>query len=576
MAKTIPCPNPACTHDFSMAEVQATAQLLCPKCGFRMKGKGPAQPQAAAPAAKPPSKPAAPPAVKPAAPASAKTATPAAAKKPAPAMPTPAPPKVVHATGVQTKPAVPSGAAASPPLAKPIPAQPKPAAAPGPPLAKPIAAPPSAAAATDITSDETPAATPAGGEGSLPGDTFFHADFGAATGTLVRTGTTKKKFKWMRLLIILFAVGFAVCIVIAAVGGLLIWLLPGLPGVRDVFTPDGDSYLGKIHNSKNESETVYKLVLPKKSWSVDSEIARRFDAHAAWKSADYDFWFALCVKDYGMHRPRDAEMLRLGIGKLEAHFGADMELDAKVQAVTFGALPAQKLRFRGVVKEAKWLGDCYVFFSNGIAYWLFIASPDEKVIDQFAAELPEKHVFVVSDRRGWREQPPPTESFASTDGQLDMTAPKQVWEKGIDPKNVEPNGILSLTGRYRRQKDPTKNAHLIVFTMEKKDNLEAALKAAREHLETKEKDINERAKIMHAAEDGQTDSAPEGDVGNRRGRTVDLKLQIGDEPEPQRYYLLAVVNEPDVCYAILCECSWKSRPIWRQDFLDVLRTLRLK
>jgi hypothetical protein len=112
--------------------------------------------------------------------------------------------------------------------------------------------------------------------------------------------------------------------------------------------------------------------------------------------------------------------------------------------------------------------------------------------------------------------------------------------------------------------------------MEKKDDLKAALKAAREHLEAKEKDGNERAKILQAAEDGQTESGTEGDVGNRRGRMVDLKLQIGDEPEPQRYYLLSVVNDPDACYAILCECSWKSRPIWRQDFLDVLRTLRVK
>jgi hypothetical protein len=557
MANTIPCPNPVCTHEFSLAEVQATAQLLCPKCGFRMKGKGPAQPQPAAPAAKPPSKPAVPLAAKPAAPASAKTAAPARAKKPAAATPATTPPKVVQATPVQTKPVVPNGAAPSPPMAAPI------------------AGPPAATAATKVAAGEPPAATPASSEGSLPGDTFFNPDFGAVAGTLVRTGTTRKKFNWMRLLIILFAVGFAGCVVIAAVGA-LIWLLPGLQGVRDVFSLDGDSYIGRIRNSKNESEKVFKLVLARKEWQVDSEIARRFDAHAAWKSRDNDFWFALCVKDYGMHKPRDAEMLRLGIDKLEAYFGTDMELDAKAQAVTFGALPAQKLRFRGVVKEAKWLGDCYVFFNNGIAYWLFIASPDEKVIDHFAGELPDKHVFVESERRGWREQPPPTETFASAEGQLDMTAPKGVWEKAVDPKNVDANGILSLAGRYLREKDNKKNALLIVFTMEKKDDLKAALKAAREHLEAREKDSNERAKIMHAAEDGQTEAGTLEDVGNRRGRTIDLKLQIGDEPEPQRYYLLSVVNEPDVCYAILCECSWKSRPIWRQDFLDVLRTLRLK
>ena len=443
-------------------------------------------------------------------------------------------------------------------------------------MATRIAAPLDAAAVTEVAAGEPPPATPAAKEGSLPDDTFFHPDFGASAGTLVRTGTTKKKFNWMRLLIVLFAVGFALCVVIGVAGGLLIWLLPGFQSVRDVFSPDGDRYIGRIRNSKNESEKVYELVLARHEWQVDSEIARRFDAHAAWKSVDCDFWFALCVKDYGMQKPRDAEMLRLGIDKLEAHFGTDMELDAKAQAATFGALPAQKLRFRGVVKEAKWLGDCYVFFNNGIAYWLFIASPDEKVIDRFAGELPEKHVFVQSDRRGWREQPPPVQSFVSSEDKVEMTAPKGVWERVVDPKNVDPNGILALAGRYLKEKDNKKNALLIVFTMEKKDDLKAALKAAREHLEAKEKDGNERAKILQAAEDGQTESGTEGDVGNRRGRMVDLKLQIGDEPEPQRYYLLSVVNDPDACYAILCECSWKSRPIWRQDFLDVLRTLRVK
>src|SRR5260370_32192106 len=148
------------------------------------------------------------------------------------------------------------------------------------------------------------------------------------------------RFRWMRVVIRLFGGGLGGCVGIGGVGG-LVWLLPALQGVRDVFSPDGDSYIGRIRNSKNESEKVYKLVLARKEWLVDSEIARRFGAHAAWKSVDCDFWFALCVKDYGMQKPRDAEMLRLGFDKLEAHFGTDMELDAKAQAVTFGALPAQ-------------------------------------------------------------------------------------------------------------------------------------------------------------------------------------------------------------------------------------------
>src|SRR5437879_215403 len=50
MANTIPCPNPVCTHEFGLAELQSAAQLLCPKCGFRMEGRGPAKPAAPKPA----------------------------------------------------------------------------------------------------------------------------------------------------------------------------------------------------------------------------------------------------------------------------------------------------------------------------------------------------------------------------------------------------------------------------------------------------------------------------------------------------------------------------------------------
>jgi hypothetical protein len=53
---------------------------------------------------------------------------------------------------------------------------------------------------------------------------------------------------------------------------------------------------------------------------------------------------------------------------------------------------------------------------------------------------------------------------------------------------------------------------------------------------------------------------------------IDLKLQN----EPKRYFLLAVLNEGNVSYAILCESAWESRHIWRQDLLDVLHSLSVK
>jgi hypothetical protein len=550
MANSIPCPNPTCTHDFSMAELQAATQIVCPKCGFRMQGKAAAPPKPTAPAAKP----APPPATKPVAQANVKPATPPMATKPAAATPVQATPKVALATPVQSQPK----------SATPL------AAGPNPPVATPISAPPATAA---------PAAKPVNSEESLPDGSFFNPNVGGGTGTLVRTGTAKKKFNWLRLLIVLFSIGFAASVVIIAIV-MIFWFFLGTEGLRDVMKQEGDSVIGKIRNSKNENEKVYKLMLPRKEWLVDGEISTRFGAHAAWKSVDYDFWFAIYVKDHGMTKPRDAEMLRIAIDKLEGHFGEDMELAAKAEPFKFGpqALPAQKLHFRGVVNDAKWDGECHMFFNNGIAYWLFMASPDSKVVAHFADELPEKLVFVVSDRRGWREQPPPVENFSSEGQKIDMSAPKGVWEKSVDPKSEDPNGVLLLAGRYLREKDNKKNALLVIFTMPKQDDLKAALKTARDHLEAREKESNEKAKVVHAADvkAGQTEVGTLEDVGNRRGRMIDLKLQIGDEPEPHRYYLLSVVNDPDTCYVILCECSWKSQQIWRQDFLDVIRTLRVK
>ena len=568
MANTIPCPNPMCTHSFSMAELQAATQLLCPKCGFRMQGKGSAAPPPAALPAKPP------------------LANQAAAPSPAPAavkaaleqrrkldqnQPVPKPAPAAQKAAPPIKPAVAKPIATPAPakvaMATPVPASAKPAsavAAASPPMATPIA-----------TGEPPPAAPPA--DESLPDEAFFNPDFGGGTGTLVRTGAKpKKKFNWMRLLVISFAVGFAICVVVIAVG----FVINFFGGVQALFSKsEGDTVIGTIRNAKNESEEIYKLVLPKKDWSPDTEVKRSLKAHTAWRHNTQDFWFALVVKDYGMVKPRDAEMLREGIEKLEEQFGPAMELAKMAESVKFGALTAQKLQFAGIIREARWLGECYMFFNSGIAYWLFIASPDGADIERFGAELPEKNIFTISERRGWREQPVPVVTFASDNAKIEMTAPKEVWEKAPNSKDDYETGELFLFGVFLDKKDNRKNASLHVIRIAKKENLVDAVKAAQEVLDAKVKADNKDFKIVHAADAadttaGQKEMGEVTDVGNRRGRMIDLKLQ--ENEKPIRYYLVAVINESDGGYAILCECAWDSRQIWRQDFLDILRSLRVK
>jgi hypothetical protein len=541
MANTIPCPNPVCTHEFALAQLQAAAQLSCPKCGFKMQGKGTAKPTPPAPAksAPPPAKPI------------------VAKAKAAPA----AQPRIAPASAVVT--AQPVAATSLPPLAAPIAAQPMP------PLATPILASPVAAA---VVEPPKPAAT---NEESVAEGMFFNPDLTVNAGPLVRRSSgAKHKFSWLRLLLILFAIGFAVCVVVGVVGA-TVWLLLGKDGGSGLSEKErvpGTIYYGQIR-SKEGNEKVYKLALVKEQWEVDQDMKSRFEAHAAWKHRDYDFFFAVVVKDYGMQKPRDAEMLRIGIDKLENVFGDALEIGKKAEPAKIGERASQKIEFKGQIKASNWRGECYMFFQNGIAYWLFIASPDKETIDYFAEKLPESNFFVESERRAWREQQPPSKTFASTDARLTISGLESVWEKVSDSKADDANGVLYLSGKYQSEKNNRKNATLLVFTFENKGDLKEAMATGRAYLDSKYKNENENYKVALATEviPGQTDAGAAEEIGNRRGRIVDLKRTFNDEI--QRYFLFGVVTQGDLGYGILCECSWDSRQIWRQDFLDVIRTI---
>jgi hypothetical protein len=537
MANKLPCPNPTCTHEFGAAEVQAAAQLACPKCGFRMQGRAVAV-TPTVPASKPASAPRAKPATTP--PLAMPVAAPASAK-------------IAQATPV----------AAAPKSAKPAPVSDKPFAtdfAVANPSVKPVVAAPATAA-------------PINAEESLPDGAFFNPETSTGNGVLVRQAAgPKKQFNWMRLLIIVLIVGFAATVVVSAAGAIILWL-PDFQA-RIAGDVDGASYSYNISGA-NGAETAFKVVLPKESWEIDKEIHNRLQATAAWKRRDDDLWFAVFVKDYGMQKPRDAAMLKVAVDKIEGHFGSNLELAAKAEPAKFADLPAQYLQFKGRHNSADWNGGCWMFFKDGVAYWVFVASPESQKVTDFAEEMPNKRIYVAVERRGWREQPWPTETFRSDDGKVAMTAPKGVWRPTLDAKNVDPNAILVLAGIHA-DKDNRKNGHLKIFTFEKKDDLKSALGFAREYLDKSLDDENKSYKIVLADDmvKGQTEIGAFEDVGDRRGRIIDLKLLFNDEAK--RYFLLAVVNEPASAYGIVCDCTWESRQLWRADFIDILRTAKFK
>ena len=396
-----------------------------------------------------------------------------------------------------------------------------------------------------------------------------------------RVRRTARGFNWLRLIVILFGVGFVGCIAILAIALIVLLSYNVVPfkGTDSTDEPEGVVHIVTSRDAKGANEKVYKLILPKADWAVDNEILKRFGALTAFKHTQQDFWFAVVVKDYGMHKPRDAEMLAHAIDQLENHYKDSMELAAKAEPVKVGSsslrVPGQKLQFKGQVNAANWLGECYIFFHDGIGYWMFMASPEWENVERFSGMLTEKNFSVLSDRRGWREQPPPTESFTSLNGKVTLTVPKKVWESN-NAKNEDENGELFLFGKYQKEKDNRKNASLLIFTMPAKADLKEAMAAAREYRDGKVKADNEHYKLIHAPDvaPGQPDTGTIEELGDRRGKLVDLKLQFNDEPK--RYQLLAVINEPEIVYVIVCDCTWESRQIWRQEFIEVLRTLRVK
>jgi hypothetical protein len=542
MANKIPCPNPACTHVFALAELQASAALCCPRCGFRMQGRG--KTVAAAPAA--PAKPSASPSASPAATvivAQIAASPPASALpvRPEPARPTAARPLKAPAAKIDVK-LVTAPAPAAPVIAAPVVA----------PSGNRVVVVPPATPPTD-----KPA--PRRGDGTRA---------------------------VMRLLLVLGVIAAAFCLVatglVVIVTGFGFMSFDDIVNGRmpvDVRAQRGDyqAFTGNARNLRGTEEKAFKLLLAKNSWAPDKELKTQLAANWAWMNKQDDVWLAVAVKDYGTQKPREAELLQLGIERLEQRFGENLELAAKAEPLDFAGAPAQKLTFKGTLGAVVWWGECITLTHHGFGYWIYLGGPTSDEVEPFEAELKKEETgfSLVTDRKGWREQPPRTESFASSDGVLTVTAVEGVWEKAGSATGEYDTGTLLLLGRYLKERDNQKNAHLQTFTLEKQTDAKEAMKLAKEHIEKVKKEQTSGYKLAAASDAaGQSELGVVEDIGNRRGRIAELMLSVNDNA--MRYYLVAVISEGDQVHVVLCECNWKSRQIWRQEFLGLFKAMKVR
>jgi hypothetical protein len=531
MAKQLPCPNPACKHIFSAEEIQSAELLKCPQCGqmFRFRPPAAAAPTPMAPAPK---------AASPAAP----VAKPAIAK---------------------AIPVAPGAAPASP-------ARPAAPAVPVAPIVRPVA-PQASPGTVDVESVEQPVALPEPEENPFAIRTAAPAVEDDTP--LVRSRRSIKKGWTAKHYTILAS---SLLVVAALVAGVIVFR----GNLRDLFRAerqDRDGGSGRpytVRNLANKEERVFRLAPPER-WAVDKDLRVRLNAITAWKNEERDAWLVIAVQDYGQQRPRDSELMKAAIERLEGHFGDALELAKRAMKSDLVGEECQVLPFKGTFNSVTWYGECFLLAHRGFGYWFIVATSSRwGTVDDahhVKTEFEKSKSFALAtERAGWTEQPPKMETFHAQSGGVSITAPAGVWEKGA-ARDIEETGELFLFGRFLREKDNRKNASVLIFTSEKKGDLKESLREARTYLEKRKQEENAKYKYV-AAEDAASLGGGAQPIGDHPGYQTELKLLFNDEP--RRYALLSVVHHDDKAYVILCDCAWENRQIWQQDFRNALATMK--
>jgi hypothetical protein len=533
MPNILPCPNPACSHAFTAEQLKGVTMLRCPACGMEFRFGG------------------------------------ASAGRAAPSTPVARAPAVPLAKPVSAPP--PRGQPVAAPRAMPLPP-------PIPPSAAVTAAQPEILPDTVLPEDAVlaPAAAVRPVSQAAP-PTSGVPDAGHA-GPLIRARYQPRGWGGLTYAF----VGGGVLLAIAAV--IVLVILSQRKGAdpddgkraTEKKPPPGRVIDGYLRSAAKE-EKVVRLTLTDKSWEHETNLRKGFDAVLALQRKDTKTWLGIAVKDYGNSRPRDAELIAAAKERLEDVFDNSLELGDATQKVELAGQPAQRIVFKGKLESAFRHGQCYMFSQRGLGYWLYVIAPTADAARKEVAELQEANALALVDERvAWREQPVKLETFAANKLPVTLQAPEGVWEK-FPPFEEDDRTDLYLAGKYKQEKDNRKNAFAVVLALDKEADTKEALKAARDFVEKKRKEENKDATLALAGGDAIPEQGELGTIAkfaNRQGRMVELRVQ--DKERPLRYLMLAVIVEPDRTIAVVCECSWESRLIWREDFRDLLATLRVK
>lgn len=591
MPHGLPCINPVCDYEFAHEQIKGASSLKCPKCGnvFQFstqeiaretsKPTSATKPPAAKPVSKPPAakpvsstKPiAAPPAAKPVKAPVAKSdgkldAIPVAKQAPA-AKPV--------APGQPNK-AIPQPVKVDVELAKPNTTAPTNNTIPdaGPPVAKRVA-PPS-------PFDNATANQVVGGEAAFPEGNHF------GTGGLVATSALERRRQPTRPLWINIVLGLSLAAIVCSFLAFLVipksWYMgDGLaPIPSDAYTMNGFIF----RKGGSEKEKAFQLVLPEDVWDTNTTYRNRLNAVVALERQvaveGYEqpvlVWLAFAGVDYGQQKPREAELLERMLQRLERCFGKNLEVAQTPELREFAKTTAQVLEFRGEINNVFWAGEAWTFTHHGFGYWMFTAAPElaiaKAVLKDFQSGKGMGFRF-ADNRRGWTEQPPPLNTFASTDGTFQIRGVEGVWKKLGKATDLDEFGLLYLNGRDLQDlKNNVKGAHVLVLKLEKQaKDLQDAMQQGVDYVEATFKSINEKYALVPTADSPENKLGTVEKLGNQIGRIAEFKVTRGDESPT--YVMIGAFKTDDAIYVIQCNAVWDYHAIWRNDFLDLMRTTKL-
>jgi hypothetical protein len=318
----------------------------------------------------------------------------------------------------------------------------------------------------------------------------------------------------------------------------------------------------------------FRYRAPDSPWTADQDLKLAMKVEFAYRRSSPNRWLALVAKDYKDRSPRDSDLHDEIIPRLRAYF-KDMEYGAP-RNLEFAGKPAKVLEFQGQVNSVMMNGECVMLSNQGIGYWLLTWSPlvDK---DQALEEWPalRERFSLMNERDGWSKDLRKMATVQGDKASYTLRFAEAIWEKQ-DPASADQAAEIYLLGSDPNEvKDASKTATAQVLLLPLQDDLKAATAATKDYILKMQKEggypETERPEVQKD-KDGDLDRKT--DVGNRVGQIVQLRVKNGETR--QRYVLAAVLLLPDNVLAIVCECDWRRRDYWQQEFLTLLEKLQVK